>query len=41
MQLYAASGVVDRGAGPEKYKDARLDAVTGALTRLTTNTPTR
>jgi Mn2+/Fe2+ NRAMP family transporter len=31
MQLYAASGVVDRGAGPEKYKDARLDAVTGAL----------
>lgn len=31
MQLYAASGVVDRGAGPEKYRDARLDAVTGAI----------
>lgn len=31
MQLYAASGVVDRGVGPEKYKDARVDAVTGAL----------
>ena len=31
MQLYAAAGVVDRGAGPEKYRDARLDAVSGAL----------
>jgi Mn2+/Fe2+ NRAMP family transporter len=31
MQLYAASGVVDRGEGPEKYKDARLDAISGAV----------
>lgn len=31
MQLYAAAGVVDRGVGPEKYRDARLDAVSGAL----------
>lgn len=31
MQLYAAAGVVDRGAGPEKYRDARLDAISGAL----------
>jgi Mn2+/Fe2+ NRAMP family transporter len=31
MQLYAAAGVVDRGIGPEKYRDARLDAITGAL----------
>jgi Mn2+/Fe2+ NRAMP family transporter len=31
MQLYAASGVVDRGEGPGKYKDARLDAISGAV----------
>ena len=31
MQLYAASGVVDRGAGPEQYRDSRLDAISGAL----------
>jgi Mn2+/Fe2+ NRAMP family transporter len=31
MQLYAAAGVVDRGSGPEKYRESRLDAVTGAL----------
>ncbi|HET6793312.1 MAG TPA: divalent metal cation transporter [Acidimicrobiales bacterium] len=30
MQLYAASGVVDRGANPEDYRNARLDAVLGA-----------
>jgi len=31
MQLYAASGVVDRGVGPEDYRSARLDAITGAV----------
>ena len=31
MQLYAAAGVVDRGAGPDQYRDARLDAISGAL----------
>jgi Mn2+/Fe2+ NRAMP family transporter len=31
MQLYAAAGVVDRGEGPEKYRDARIDAMSGAL----------
>lgn len=31
MQLYAASGVVDRGAGPDRYREARLDAVSGAI----------
>jgi Mn2+/Fe2+ NRAMP family transporter len=31
MQLYAAAGVVDRGAGPDRYRDARLDAVSGAI----------
>jgi Mn2+/Fe2+ NRAMP family transporter len=31
MQLYAAAGVVDRGAGPDDYPNARLDAITGAL----------
>ena len=31
MQLYAAAGVVDRGDGPEDYRAARLDAITGAL----------
>ncbi|HET9733212.1 MAG TPA: divalent metal cation transporter [Acidimicrobiales bacterium] len=31
MQLYAASGVVDRGASPEDYRAARLDAITGAV----------
>ena len=31
MQFYAAAGVVDRGAGPANYRNARLDAVTGAL----------
>ena len=31
MQLYAAAGVVDRGAGPEDYPAARLDAISGAV----------
>ena len=31
MQFYAAAGVVDRGAGPANYRNARLDAVSGAL----------
>jgi len=31
MQLYAAAGVVDRGVGPDEYRNARLDAITGAL----------
>jgi Mn2+/Fe2+ NRAMP family transporter len=31
MQLYATAGVVDRGGGPEKYRESRLDAVCGAL----------
>jgi Mn2+/Fe2+ NRAMP family transporter len=31
MQLYAAAGVVDRGAGPDDYRATRLDAITGAL----------
>lgn len=31
MQLYAAAGVVDRGTTPEDFKDARTDAVSGAL----------
>jgi Mn2+/Fe2+ NRAMP family transporter len=31
MQFYAAAGVVDRGAGPSNYRNARLDAVTGAV----------
>ena len=31
MQLYAAAGVVDRGDGPEDYRAARLDAISGAL----------
>lgn len=31
MQLYAAAGVVDRDAGPNRYRDARLDAVSGAI----------
>jgi Mn2+/Fe2+ NRAMP family transporter len=31
MQLYAAAGVVDRGVGPDEYRAARLDAISGAL----------
>ncbi len=31
MQLYAAAGVVDRGAGPDNYRNARIDAISGAL----------
>jgi Mn2+/Fe2+ NRAMP family transporter len=31
MQLYAAAGVVDRGAGPDDYRATRFDAVSGAL----------
>jgi Mn2+/Fe2+ NRAMP family transporter len=31
MQLYAAAGVVDCGAGPEDYPVARLDAISGAV----------
>jgi Mn2+/Fe2+ NRAMP family transporter len=31
MQLYAAAGVVDRGIGPDDYRAARLDAISGAL----------
>jgi len=31
MQLYAAAGVVDRGAGPDDYPNARLDAISGAV----------
>jgi len=31
MQLYAAAGVVDRGAAPGNYRNARLDAISGAL----------
>ncbi|HEY0716879.1 MAG TPA: divalent metal cation transporter [Streptosporangiaceae bacterium] len=31
MQFYAAAGVVDQGAGPANYRNARLDAVTGAV----------
>ncbi len=31
MQLYAAAGVVDRGVGPEDFRSARLDAISGAV----------
>jgi Mn2+/Fe2+ NRAMP family transporter len=31
MQLYAAAGVVDRGAGPDDYRSVRTDAISGAL----------
>jgi Mn2+/Fe2+ NRAMP family transporter len=31
MQLYAAAGVVDRGAGPDDYAATLLDAISGAL----------
>jgi Mn2+/Fe2+ NRAMP family transporter len=31
MQFYAAAGVVDRGIGPDDYRTARIDAVSGAL----------
>jgi Mn2+/Fe2+ NRAMP family transporter len=31
MQLYAAAGVVDRGIGPDDYRTARIDAISGAL----------
>lgn len=31
MQLYAAAGVVDRGADPDDYPRARFDAVSGAV----------
>jgi Mn2+/Fe2+ NRAMP family transporter len=31
MQLYAAAGVVDRGAGPDDYRAVRLDAASGAV----------
>src|SRR5947209_728611 len=31
MQLYAAAGVVDRGAAPDDYRSTRLDAISGAL----------
>ena len=31
MQFYAAAGVVDRGAGPANYRNARLDAISGAV----------
>src|SRR6202012_3859072 len=31
MQFYAAAGVVDGGAGPANYRNARLDAVSGAV----------
>lgn len=31
MQLYAAAGVVDRGAGPGDYPLVRADAISGAL----------
>jgi len=31
MQLYAAAGVVDRGVGPADYRNARIDAISGAL----------
>jgi Mn2+/Fe2+ NRAMP family transporter len=31
MQFYAAAGVVDRGVGPDDYKLARIDAISGAL----------
>jgi Mn2+/Fe2+ NRAMP family transporter len=31
MQFYAAAGVVDQGAGPSNYRNARLDAVSGAV----------
>ena len=31
MQLYAAAGVVDKGADPADYPRARIDAVSGAL----------
>ena len=31
MQLYAAAGVVDRGASPADYRNVRLDAIAGAL----------
>ncbi|MFC4947491.1 NRAMP family divalent metal transporter, partial [Pseudonocardia sp. GCM10023141] len=31
MQLYAAAGVVDRGAGPDDYRATRLDAISGAV----------
>ena len=31
MQLYAAAGVVDRGAAPDDYRATRLDAISGAV----------
>jgi Mn2+/Fe2+ NRAMP family transporter len=31
MQLYAAAGVVDKGADPADYPRARIDAISGAL----------
>jgi Mn2+/Fe2+ NRAMP family transporter len=31
MQLYAAAGVVDRGATPDNYRSTRIDAITGAV----------
>jgi Mn2+/Fe2+ NRAMP family transporter len=31
MQLYAAAGVVDRGAAPDDYPATRLDAISGAV----------
>ena len=31
MQLYAAAGVVDRGAGPDDFRSVRVDATSGAL----------
>ncbi len=31
MQLYAAAGVVDRGAAPDDYRSTRLDAISGAV----------
>lgn len=31
MQLYAAAGVVDRGASPDDYRAVRLDAASGAI----------
>ena len=31
MQLYAAAGVVDRGARPEDYRAVRADAIIGAV----------
>lgn len=39
MQRYAAAGIVDRGAGPDKYRDARLDAVTGGCSPAISASP--